>query len=222
MRRVAAAVAVAAVAALAVPAVPAHACSVSRGFFEVESDPVVAGASVVLDGEVLADGAGRMKSCDMPVPIPSPEVSEPAETASAEPDPGPSSIVTLPPLVPVAYAAAAEPVTITIEQAYDGNVPYVYQPRVIGSITPNPNRWHAPGLLRWSFRGRVTIPADLLPGEYDLGANQKDGVGYGVVRITVTRGLATTGAPAAALLKIALLALLTGAGALGAAKLVRQ
>lgn len=222
MRRAAAAVAVAAVAALAVPAAPAYACSPPRGYFDVDRDPLVAGETVGLRGDVVADANGTITPCTTPVapgPTPTPE---PTETASPEPDPGPTSIVTLPPLVPVAYTPPVPPVTVTIDVAYDGNVPQVYQPRVIGTIPPNRNRWYAPGLLLWSFRGRVTIPADLAPGEYLLGAHQKGGVGYGVVPVTIARGLAATGAPTAALLRVALLALLTGAGALRAARLVRQ
>lgn len=234
MKRLAATAALAAVTVLALPASPASACSMPSGYLDVGTEPLRSGATVAVSGDVTADANGDVGTCHMPtVPLPTMEPSETAEpeptmSASGEPDVGPTSpvpTVTLPPLLPVAYSGGR--VELWMASAADYLAP-VEVPRgkdfAIGTVPATPRRpWGDPkdGLYEYTFSGRVTIPAGLKPGRYEIGAFQEGVVSWGHIEVDVVAGLPETGADTTPLLRLAALSLLTGAGALVAARRVR-
>lgn len=213
--------ALAAVTVVVVPAVPASACSPARPSIDVDRAEVVAGATVRVSGEEIVDEDGKEIpfTCHNP-PIPTPS-EQPDMTVSAEPDPvTPTPLVTLPTLVPVAYAAPADPATlvrVSIAEWRDWDEPAA-DFRDLGTVAPNPlRRWKDD---RWSltFSARVTIPADLPPGRYVLNAAQVKGVWFGEADVTVVDALSATGSATGDLVRIGLLSLAAGAGALAAGR----
>jgi len=229
MRRVAAVAALGTVVAMLLPVAPASACSMPSGYFEADRYPFPAGSTVRLTGDMVADEDGNVPTCTMP-PLPT-ATAEPSETGEPVPQEsasagtiGPSAsesqepAVTLPPLLPAAYAAAND-VVVTLAPWREFEAPGPR--REIGSLPADPvTPWGdaKDGLYHYTFAGRVTIPDDVVPGSYELAASQRDGASWGYLHVDVVAGLPQTGSPAVPLLQLGVLALVAGAGALLAAR----
>lgn len=218
MRRTTAIAALAAVAALALPVPHASACTPALPWLRLGAERVVAGASVRVSGEIHD---GQDTGCHMTPPTPSETPPPEAEVVTRSPDPGPTSIVTLPPLVPVAYAQRGAPgplVTVTIAEYREWPEPEA-PARPIARVPSNPVIREGDG-TRHSFAARVRIPGDVRAGRYVLDAYEQRGVWFGRAWITVVDPLAATGSATADLVRVALLALLAGAGTLLVARRV--
>ncbi|HEV2889804.1 MAG TPA: hypothetical protein VGX28_05460 [Frankiaceae bacterium] len=245
MRRLAATAALAAVTALALPAVPASACSLPTGWFQADADPLTAGSPVRLTGSVVADANGSVGTCHMPppttpepsgTPIPdetaapaetaSPETIAPSESAEASATPTPSETVatrTLPPLLPVANPLP-QPAKVTI-RSWPEELGPTGPERAIGWISPDPVKPYGDPkdeLHEFSFSAVVTIPADVRPGRYQLSVFQPGIVSWGFIGVDVVAGLPRTGTDTDVLVRLATLSLLSGAGALAAARRARR
>ncbi|HEV2889803.1 MAG TPA: hypothetical protein VGX28_05455 [Frankiaceae bacterium] len=231
MRRIAATAALAAVTVVALPALPASACLRPYPSIEVDRAEIVAGATVRVHDEVHAREDGSLPPCNPVVPSAEPdETPSPEVSASDDPAVGPTPLVTppvtLPPLVPVAFHAPADPgllVHVSIVAGRPGDPGYdAAKPRELAVVAPKPaQRWNDE-LWTFAFEARVTVPGDLRPGVYTLTAWQPSGIYFGDAGIRVVPALAQTGAPTEPLVRIAALSLLAGAGALAAARKVRR
>jgi hypothetical protein len=222
MRRAVATAALAAVAVVALPMPNAFACTVPMPMLNVSAERVPAGGTLAVSGDVVADEDGRVPSCQ-PLPPPTPTPTPAAEpsgtmTATAEPMPSETPLVTLPPILPAAYEVP-EPVTVTL-RAYAEWPALAAPARTIGVIPPNPTRPWRDDLYTYSFAGRVTVPGDVKPGVYVLDADEANGVWFGFAHITVVDELASTGTAVLPMLQLGVLALLAGGGALLAARKV--
>ena len=221
MRRIAATAALAAVTLLALPSASAGNC---RGDREPEltaaSTRVVACSPLRVSGGVELDGNGFLPPC-MPGVLPRPEPSsadpeEHTETVEVTAEPSPLvPLVTLPPLVPVAYAPRHVTVTIGEPIPLIGPDP---EARPIATLPAEPRLRLSEGWYRFAFDGRVTIPRDVKPGRYVLRAHTQPAPYYGQVEVTVVEPLAATGGHAADLVRLGLLSLATGAAALVAGR----
>lgn len=216
--------------ALAVPAVPAAACSPALPTFDVSAERVAAGGELRVSGDdvIRKDGKGGCSTPEGPPtlsPTPEPTVGVTAEPVS----PSPSSLVTLPPLVRVAYGADVQAAGVRISIAPwddDSADPWDEADKEGREIAALPHEFSQTAAeYRFEFAGTVRIPADVTPGKYVL---TTEGAGrvlafrgeptklyphYGYAWITVVDPLAVSGA-SDTLTRLALLVLLTGAGAL--------
>ena len=224
---------------LALPALPAGACSPAIPTFDVSAERVAAGGELRVSGDDVIRKDGR-NGCDpMPPPTlsptPEPTVGVTSEPVSPSESPSPSTtpLVTLPPLVHVAYDAEPQPVGVRIsiapwdDEGGNGSPWDVSGKEIEGrEIAALVHRYEETAEdYRFTFDGSVRVPADITPGKYVLkavsavrriiviaGRPATVHPNYGYAWITVVDPLAVSGA-SDTLTRLALLVLLTGAGA---------
>lgn len=214
MNRIVGGAALCAVVLLSIPITPAAACTPALPQLTVDRDRVPRGGRVTVSGVQVARANGGITACDMFVPTLSPTPALTESPPTATPSVTETPLVTLPPLERVAVARRA--VTVTIAEYREWPAPGA-PARTLGVVmagtrTPDPDD---DDLFRFEFAWTVTIPRSLETGRYVLHAYEKDSVNYGDAVITVTNGLAATGADAR-------LGVLTVLLLVGAAVLVRQ
>lgn len=197
MSRLVAGAVLAAVVLVAVPVLPANACSMPIPAIDLDRDRVARGGRVTVSDTETARADGTVPTCVTPTPPPASPTESPVAVAPSpeEPEtasPSPSeSLISLPPLRPVAFVAA-RPVTVTIEEYRDWDQPSA-KGRTLATVAAGSRVPFQNDLYTWSFEARVTIPRDVTPGRYVLRAFEKGAVYYGEARITVTNDLASTG-----------------------------
>ena len=205
--------------ALALPLPAAVACSPAPPYPEIDRERVVAGGTLRISGDEMTGPF----DCGLRPPPPAASESatpspQPSEGLSPAPDPGPTTVPTgLPtPFFPAdAFRVAARAGTVHVVLRTYAEWPADHGPeRVIAKVPAQPAVRVTAKHTRYRFAATVTIPADVAPGRYAVGAYQPGRVSYGVRELRVVAALPDTGAPSADLARLGILCVVAGAAAL--------